>query len=87
MEIKWSPQVSSKDWSCEIIDDNTIVVNGETYSFPIGIPVFDPSEPIMDAHRDATGVLELTVLRTYKGGNGPIWDDMQYRDYPAGVIK
>ena len=79
MKLKYSPQESSNPKPITIIDDNTIQVGAETYTFPPTITQFDASGPILEAHRDATGELYLTVLRTYRHGDSLAWDTGAYQ--------
>ena len=69
-----------------VIDDNTIEVNGEQYSFDPRLVEYDPSGPIFEAHRDSTGVLYVTVLRQYSTNGWPSWDDMQFHSANIGNI-
>jgi len=79
MKLKYSPHESSNPQPVTIIDDNTIQVGAETYSFPVTITQFDASGPILEAHRDTTGELYVTVLRTYRHGESLAWDTGDYQ--------
>jgi hypothetical protein len=87
MNIKVSPQSADHETVISVVDDNTLVVDGEAYSFPTDIVQFDAAGPILEAHRDSTGALFVTVLRRYRGTGWPRWDDTLYHDYSAGAIE
>jgi len=79
MKIKYSPQESSNPKPITVIDDNTIQEGAETYTFPVTITQFDASGPILEAHRDTTGELYITVLRSYRNGESLTWDTGEYQ--------
>ena len=87
MQIKWSPQSSGKSNSITVVDNNTLEVDGEQYSFPTEIVQFDAAGPIIEAHRDSSGDLFVTVLRQYRGSSRPVWDDMQYHEAATGMVQ
>ena len=86
MYLRYSPQFAQADTRLAVIDDNTIEVNGEQYSFDPRLVEYDPSGPIFEAHRDSTGVLYVTVLRQYSTNGWPSWDDMQFHSANIGNI-
>jgi len=79
MKLKYSPQESANPQPITVIDDNTIQVGAETYSFPLTVAQFEAAGPILEAHRDATGELYLTVIRTYRHGDQLAWDTGAYQ--------
>ncbi len=86
MYFKYSPQFAQADTRIEMIDDNTLEVDGEQYSFDPSLVEYDPSGPILEAHRDSTGELYVTVLRQYNTNGWPSWDDMQFHSANIGNI-
>ena len=77
MKIKYSPvkwneyaKINSlPDTEIKFIDENSIMIDGETYEFDEGIQFPDITQQtnsvILDAYRDAGGELFLTVRRFY----------------------
>jgi hypothetical protein len=68
------------------IDENTISVDGEIYSFDISVSwpsvSQDTNGVILEAHRES-GELFVTVRRFYTGSCGA-WDTGAYGDFNAG---
>jgi len=79
MKLKYSPQESSNPQPITVIDDNTIQVGAETYTFPVTVAQFDANGPILEAHRDTAGELYITVLRAYRNGESLTWDTGDYQ--------
>jgi len=79
MKLKYSPQESSNPQPITVIDDNTIQVGAETYTFPSTIAQFEANGPILEAHRDTAGELYITVLRSYRNGESLAWDTGEYQ--------
>jgi len=79
MKLKYSPQESSNPQPITVIDDNTIQVGAEIYTFPGTIAQFDASGPILEANRDTAGELYITVLRSYRHGESLTWDTGEYQ--------
>jgi len=79
MKLKYSPQESSNQQPITVIDDNTLQIGSETYSFPVTVVQFDANGPVLEAHRDTTGELYITVLRSYRNGESLTWDTGEYQ--------
>lgn len=82
MRIKYSPCGSNRDTSIEVLGENTIAIDGETYDFdPLDVawPTIreDTGGAIIEANRDEKGELWLTVLRFY-AGNCSEWDTAEF---------
>ena len=83
MHIKYSPQKAEHDTIINVIDDNTISINGVAHGFDaesISYPDIaqETQCAILEAHRE-DGELYLTVLRQYTGSCSE-WDDGQYHE-------
>lgn len=67
----------------EAIDDNTLLINGEDYTFPPEVHEFDPCGPILSARRDDAGDLWVTVHVLYSDAHRTAWEtpdaDGKYR--------
>ena len=90
MNLKYSPQYAAAN-TIEVVDENTIKVDGESYAFQpdaVAFPdVANQTGVILEAHREG-GELFLTVLRRYNHTtSAPEWDDVQYHQVSAGVIQ
>lgn len=70
MKINFIYQKPGPDSIFEYIDENTIKINEEVYSFPEDIYVFDPIHPILSANRE-DGELTLSILVRSKSRCGP----------------
>lgn len=69
MKINFIYQKPGPDTVFEYIDENTIKINEEVYSFPDDIYIFNPSHPILSANRE-DGELCLHVLMRSKSRCG-----------------
>lgn len=68
----------------EYVDENSLKIDGEIYEFDAASVSFENMATqtdglILDAHRDADGVLCLTVRRFYTG-DCPAWDTGDYHE-------
>lgn len=84
MRIKYSPCKSDKDTDINIIDDNTISIDGELYEFDkesIEFPMLAELTDyiILEAHRKSEELF-LTIKRFYSG-NCTEWDTGDYHVY------
>lgn len=87
MRIRYLPlQSNSKTHSFQYIDENTIILNGETYEFDCESVSFDLEELLLntngmiaEAYRDETGELYLT-LRKYVLTTD-VWGASEYEAY------
>ena len=82
MYIKYSPCKSNIDTSFQIIDDNTIIINGEEYEFDISSISWpdirnQTNGSILEAHRESDGSLYLTIIRKYTD-SCVLWDNGSY---------
>jgi hypothetical protein len=66
MKIKLSPiQSDIPPPVYRVIDENTLRIDGNDYTFPEDIEEFDPVGPILEASRNAQGKLKVTLLFPY----------------------
>lgn len=90
--MKWNPYAKNRfaeyikeNTEIEIVNENTIRIDGIEYSFDnasITWPdVYEQTNgSILEAHRDETGELYLTVRRSYTD-NCSEWDTGDYHDF------
>lgn len=76
----------------EVIDDNTVRIDGEDWSVPSEVVQVDPAGPILAGSRDGDGVLSLTILVRYRDADKGIWEmppyrGQEYEDHGPGVIQ
>ena len=86
MRIKYSPCKSDRDTVIEVIDENTIAIDGEEHTFEadsVSWPdIFaETNGAIIEAHRE-DGELCLTVLRFYSESCAE-WDSGDYHEVTA----
>lgn len=74
MKIKFSPNEYLENTTLTVVDENTLKIDEEIYSFPADIVVFDPVGPILSASRLADGTLSLVVLVHYTQVTKGIWE-------------
>jgi hypothetical protein len=94
MKLKYSPVMYNEhspacvgylsDTIIKYIDENTILVDGQTYEFDLGTVIWDAVSAqtdgvILDAKR-VGGELWLTVRRYYTDIVRPDWDTGDYHD-------
>ena len=82
MKIKYSPCNSNRETAIEIRDANTVLVDGEEYSFPEECVAFpdvakQTNYVILEAHRES-GELFLTITRYYT--KSCPWDTGDYQE-------
>jgi len=82
MNVKYSPQQSDDKWSGAVVTDSVVQINATQYRFDVSIVDYDSRPPILEAHRDSSGALYITVLRTYQGAR-PAWDTGDYHSIAA----
>lgn len=97
MKIKPSPQrVDGPSSAVEVIDENTLLINGETYEFPVELVQFDPVGPVLSAFRDVDGVLNVVLLFQYGPESAPVWETkigdgiyrgMAFEDAQVGAFR
>ena len=72
MKINFTYQKPGPDSTFEYIDENTVKVNEEVYSFPDDIYIFDPSHPILSAIREEEELtLSILMRSTSRCGTFP----------------
>ena len=72
MKVTFSYQKPGPDSTFEYIDENTIKINKEVYSFPEDIYIFDPFHPILSANReDGELCLHILMRSTSRCGTFP----------------
>ena len=86
MKIKYSPTKDCRNTIIEVVDENTVIIDGIEESFDSGSVSYpDIGEEtdcrIIEAHRE-NGELYLTVVRHYIGSFSE-WDDGQYHEVTA----
>ena len=86
MRIKYSPQKAEHDTIINVIDENTVSIDGAEHSFDAESVAYpdiaqETQCAILEAHRE-NGELYLTVLRQYTGSCSA-WDDGQYHEVTA----
>jgi hypothetical protein len=82
MKIKYIPRFCEENSIIDIIDDNTLAVDGVAYEFDIDSVRWDGIERdtdfiILEAHRD-NNELYVSVLRRYNGDCSG-WDTGDYQ--------
>ena len=83
MKIRYSPIRDNLSTLITIIDENSVIIDGEPYEFGVDDILWptineQTSSVILEAYRDEAGVLTLTILRHYTTGESLDWDDGQY---------
>lgn len=58
----------------EMVNENTLLIDGEDYIFTPGIVEFDPCGPILAANRDDAGDLWVTVHVLYSEAHRGNWE-------------
>lgn len=93
MKIKYSPavwnydpnRITAQDTAIEAISENSIAIDGELYEFDTASVEFpdivaQTNEHILEAHRDESGELYLTVRRYYTK-DCDAWDTGDYHAF------
>lgn len=71
---------SSASDTIDVIDENTLVINGVAYQADPSLVTVDPSGPILGGARDPeTGILTLSVFYSYCSNDFAIWETPPYR--------
>ena len=86
MRIKYSPTKDSYDTTIEVVDENTVIIDGIEELFDgdsINYPDIgkETNYRIIEAHR-GNGELYLTIVRHYQDSCAE-WDDGQYHEVTA----
>ena len=72
-----SAQVSD---AVDVVDENTIVINGTAYRADPSLSVIDPAGPVLGGTRDpGTGILTLSVFYNYCTNDYLIWETAPYK--------
>lgn len=84
MQIKYSPCKSERNTSITFIDNNTIKIDDVVYEFDKDSIVWDTiaeqtNNAILEAYRDESGELYVTVLRFYSNTCFD-WDTGDYQE-------
>jgi len=76
----------------EVVDENTIILNGETYEFPPDVVEYDCAFPIMSATR-TDGVLSVHLVVGYCDDDMDYWQtnrpygQEEWEEFGPGVIE
>ena len=92
MRLKFSPcGGSGASTAIEVIDENTIKIDDETFEVPLDLVELNPVGPILAGYRDDDGVLSLTIVARYCDADKGAWEMPPYRgsdfeDHGPGVV-
>ena len=78
MRLKLVPQSHQGETTrVEVIDENTLSINGEVYEIPADLVSLNPVGPILSGYRDEDGILWVEVLYQYSPDDRPVWETLR----------